>query len=44
MIFVILTVVFLITTVVFCKLALFMTRKDDDILAKLFLSLAGIFS
>ena len=43
MIFVILAVVFLIIAAVFCKLALFMTRKDDDILAKLFLSLAGIF-
>lgn len=44
MIFVILTVVFLIIAVVFCKLALLMVSKDDDILAKLFLSLAGIFS
>ena len=44
MIFVILMVVFLIITIVFCKLALLMVSKDDDILGRLFLSLAGIFS
>ncbi len=44
MIFVILMVVFLITALVFCKLALLMADKGDDILGKLFLSLAGIFS